>query len=62
MPWLMFSYKCEKCEQVWEEMVKSDEQDKVCCPQCGEKAEKVVGTAWKKMMKWSDWSVGHGDS
>jgi len=38
---MLFEFKCRKCEEVTEAIVKS-EIEEIKCPKCGDKAEKII--------------------
>lgn len=39
---ILFTFKCKDCGKEFETLVKRDELDKVTCPDCEGKAEKII--------------------
>ncbi|MHB8170826.1 MAG: FmdB family zinc ribbon protein [Thermincolia bacterium] len=37
-----YDYQCEKCSRKFSELVKYEERDEVLCPECKEKAKRLI--------------------
>ena len=48
----LYEYRCESCDERFEELVSSSDEDDVRCPSCGQPAKKLL----------SAFSVGGGGS
>ena len=38
----LYEYRCERCDERFEELRSSSDEDEVCCPSCGQPAKKLL--------------------
>jgi putative FmdB family regulatory protein len=52
----IYEYRCEDCEQIFEEWQKNFEEKQACCPVCGSNAERIISNT-SFILKGSGWYV-----
>ncbi len=52
----IYEYRCEDCEQIFEEWQRNFEEKQVICPVCGSNAERIISNT-SFILKGSGWYV-----
>jgi len=54
----LYEFECKKCNRVYEaQMSYEDAKEGIECPECKEKAEKIVSLVTRMKANWGQWAA-----